>query len=135
MSSVMLSHRPAISLILLAAFASSLPARAASSVSDADAQAGAVLFRDKGCTRCHGSGGVGTPKGPSLADIRNNKDWPPEKMADHILNGGQKMPPFREALADDEIAQLVAYLRAKNRPVPPPLPAGSDAPTAPPPNN
>ena len=45
------------------------------------------------------------------------------------------MPPFRESLSDDEIAQLVAYLRAKNRPVPPPLADGQAAPSAPAPKN
>jgi len=33
------------------------------------------------------------------------------------------MPPFGDSLTDEQIAQLVAYLRAKNRPVPPPAPA------------
>jgi mono/diheme cytochrome c family protein len=56
-------------------------------------------------------------------------------MADQILNGGKKMPAFRESLSDDEIAQIVAYLRAKNRPVPPPLTSSQPAPTAPSPNN
>lgn len=82
--------------------------------------AGAILFRDKGCAFCHGPGGVGTAKAPSLVDIRRNKLWPAEKMTSQILNGGQKMPPFADALTDSEIAQLVAYLRAKRRPVPPP---------------
>lgn len=91
--------------------------------SEADEKAGAVLFRDKGCAFCHGVGGVGTDKGPSLAGIRDNKEWPAEKMTHQIMNGGQKMPPFGEALTDQEIAQLVAYLRAKHRPVPPPAPA------------
>ncbi len=86
---------------------------------DADAQAGAVLFRDKGCAYCHGAKLEGTKKAPGLADVRNDKAWPPEKMTDQILNGGAKMPPFRDSLSDDEIAQLVAYLRAKNRPEPP----------------
>src|ERR1700676_1870642 len=135
MAHVMVPFRSAVFLILLAVVASACPVRAASTSSEADAQTGAVLFRDKGCAHCHGAGGVGTVKAPSLVDIRKDKDWPPEKMADQILNGGQKMPPFRESLNDDEIAQLVAYLRAKNRPVPPPLPPGSAAPAAPPPNN
>lgn len=123
--------RSAVSVILLAIFAASVTARAASSDSEADAQAGAVLFRDKGCAYCHGAGGVGTVKAPSLVDIRNNKEWPPDKMADQILNGGQKMPPFRESLNDDEIDQLVAYLRAKNRPSPPPPAPGSAPPAVP----
>lgn len=88
--------------------------------SRADEQAGAILFRDKGCAYCHGTGGVGTKKAPSLVDIGKDKAWPPAKMTDQILNGGEKMPPFRESLSDEEIARLVAYLRAKNRPVAPP---------------
>jgi mono/diheme cytochrome c family protein len=116
-------------------FSAAFPAWAASPNGDAEAQAGAVLFRDKGCAHCHGDGGVGAVKGPSLLDIRKDKDWPPEKMTDQILNGGQKMPPFRESLTDDEIAQLVAYLRAKNRPVPPPLADSQAASPAPAPKN
>jgi mono/diheme cytochrome c family protein len=30
------------------------------------------------------------------------------------------MPPFSDSLSDKEIAELVAYLRAKHRPIPPP---------------
>jgi mono/diheme cytochrome c family protein len=89
----------------------------------ADEQAGAILFRDKGCTFCHGVGGIGGKKAPSLVDIRTDKNWPPDKITSQILNGGQKMPPFGDSLTDPQIAQLVAYLRAKNRPVPPPVPA------------
>jgi mono/diheme cytochrome c family protein len=100
---------------------------------------GAVLFRDKGCAYCHGAGGVGTKKAPSLVDIRKNKAWPPAKITDQILNGGQKMPPFRESLSDQEIAELVAYLRAKKRPAPPEIinsqPATPPAPAPVPPPN
>jgi mono/diheme cytochrome c family protein len=95
----------------------------AGSSTKADEQAGAILFRDKGCTFCHGVGGIGGKKAPSLVDIRKDKDWPPAKMTSQILNGGQKMPPFGDSLTDPQIAQLIAYLRAKNRPVPPPAPA------------
>jgi mono/diheme cytochrome c family protein len=84
--------------------------------------AGAILFRDKGCQQCHGVAAVGTPKGPSLADIGQDKNWPPEKITQKILNGGQKMPPFADSLTDPEIAQIVTYLRSKQKPVPPPVP-------------
>ena len=86
----------------------------------ADEQAGAVLFQSKGCAHCHGAGGSGGKKGPDLANIRKDKLWTPAKIANQILNGGQKMPPFSDSLTDPEIAQVVAYLRAKHRPVPPP---------------
>ena len=81
-------------------------------------QAGAVLFRDKDCAHCHGVAGIGGKKGPALTDLRKNKLWPPAKLTAQILNGGQKMPPFSDSLTDEQIAQLVAYLRAKHRPVP-----------------
>ena len=87
-------------------------------------QAGALLFRDKGCAHCHGVGGAGTKKAPSLIDLRKNKLWTPAKITDQILNGGSKMPPCSDSVTDEQIAQLVAYLRAKHRPAPPPpLPA------------
>lgn len=121
MTDVMFLYR----LLLPCVFVSvSVPGLAAFAESEADVKAGAILYRDKGCAHCHGADTAGTKKAPSLAEIRNDKDWPAEKMADQILNGGQKMPPFRESLTDEEIAQLVTYLRAKNKPAPPPMPAG-----------
>ena len=86
----------------------------------ADEQAGASLFQDKGCAHCHGPGGSGGKKGPDLANLPKDKVWTPAKITHQILNGGQKMPAFSDALTDAEIAQIVAYLRAKHRPAPPP---------------
>ena len=91
----------------------------AGSKTEADEKAGASLFVDKGCTFCHGAGGVGTTKAPSLVDLRKDKAWPAEKIKNQIMNGGQKMPPFADSLTDQEVAQLIAYLLAKHRPVPP----------------
>jgi mono/diheme cytochrome c family protein len=97
-----------------------IPAHAANSgTRKADEQAGAVLFQNKGCAHCHGAGGSGGKKGPDLTNLRKNKLWPPAKITTQILNGGQKMPPFGDSLSDPEIAQVVAYLRAKQRPPPP----------------
>jgi mono/diheme cytochrome c family protein len=84
--------------------------------------AGAVLYRDKGCGFCHGASLEGTKKAPALAEIRKQKAWTNEKITSQILDGGTKMPPFRESLSDDEIRQLISFLRAKNRPTPPPAP-------------
>jgi mono/diheme cytochrome c family protein len=78
-------------------------------------QAGANLFRDKGCAYCHGTNAQGTQKGPSLANVRKKLKAP--EIASQIQNGGQKMPSFSDSLTNDEVAQLVAYLRAKHRPV------------------
>jgi ubiquinol-cytochrome c reductase cytochrome b subunit len=95
----------------------------------ADELAGALLFRQQDCAHCHGPEGVGGKKGPPLTDLRKKKDWPPEKIAHQILNGGQKMPPFGDSLTDPQIAQLVAYLRAKHKPI---LPAPSEPAQIPP---
>lgn len=106
--------------LLLCVSVTSLPAKAASSTKEQE-KAGAALFRDKGCTYCHGADLKGTKKAPALAEIRKNQGWTPDKMTDQILNGGQKMPPFADSLSDDEISDLVTFLRAKKRPpVPPP---------------
>jgi mono/diheme cytochrome c family protein len=83
-------------------------------------QAGAVLFRGN-CARCHGANLEGTKKAPAIAEIRKKKHWTDERITDRVLNGaGKKMPPFRESLSDEQIQQLIAYLRAENRPTPPP---------------
>jgi len=115
------------SLIFVFAALAVTPSHAAPKATKADEEAGAVLFRDKGCAYCHGVGGTGGKKAPALTNLRTDKLWPPEKITTQILNGGQKMPPFSDSLTDAEIAQLVAYLRAKNRPVPPPAPAPQPA--------
>lgn len=83
-------------------------------------QAGATLFRDKGCAYCHGLKALGTAKGPSLATVRTKMK--PPQIADQIQNGGQKMPSFKDSLSDDEVTQLVIFLRAKHRPAPAPVP-------------
>lgn len=93
-------------------------------------KSGAVLFRDKGCTYCHGAGGIGTKKAPSLIDLPKDKTWTPEKITSQILNGGQKMPPFRESVTDDEVNDLIAYLRAKKKPEPPPAVSQDSAPAS-----
>jgi len=89
-------------------------------------QAGAVLFRDKGCAYCHGPAGLGTQKGPSLANVR--KTLNAKQIAHQILNGGQKMPSFEESVSPTELTELVAFLRAKHRPIPPPAAAPAQVP-------
>ena len=116
-------------LIALIAFLAK-PATVSAAKKGDEEKAGAVLFRDKGCTYCHGVGGVGTKKAPSLAGLPKDKTWTPEKITNQILNGGQKMPPFRDSVTDEDVADLIAYLRAKNKPVPPPAAAQDSAPAS-----
>ncbi|MDE3200505.1 MAG: cytochrome c [Acidobacteriota bacterium] len=71
-----------------------------------------MLFRQTGCGHCHGADLAGTKKGPSLIGIKDDSKWPVEKMRDQILNGGKKMPSFADSLSDDEIAQVITFLRS-----------------------
>lgn len=106
-----------------------LPARLLFGASTAaDEQAGAALFRDQGCAHCHGPNGSGGKKGPDLSGLRNDRNWPPAKITNQILNGGQKMPPFSDALTDQQIAQLVAFLRARHKPAIPAVPDAAPIP-------
>jgi mono/diheme cytochrome c family protein len=106
------------SFLLLLGFTCCRPAFAQK---QSEEKTGAILFRDKGCTYCHGQGGVGTKKAPSLTELWKDRVWTPEKITNQILNGGQKMPPFRESVTDEDVNNLIAYLRSKNKPVPPPV--------------
>ena len=108
------------SFFFLALFLTGFAAQASASDTKSQEMAGSVLYRDKGCGFCHGANLEGTKKAPALADIRKQKAWTSEKIQAQVLDGGQKMPPFRESLSDEEIQQLIAFLRAKNRPAPPP---------------
>ena len=112
--------RPLLVSVFAASFALATSSAFASGSKETE-QSGAVLFRDKGCAYCHGATAQGTQKGPSLAQVR--KTLKPEQITNQIQNGGQKMPSFADSLSKDEVAQLVAFLRAKHRPVPPPVPA------------
>lgn len=121
-ASVILRMKRFFPAVLLASAALAAPSAHAVSKTEAAEQAGAVLFRDKGCAYCHGVGGIGSSKAPSLTGLREDKLWTPAKIVDQILNGGQKMPAFRESLSDEEAAELAAYLRARHRPIPPSAP-------------
>lgn len=125
---VMLPIKTMTAGLLLASLFAALPAHAFfGSKTKAAEKAGAILFRDKGCAHCHGVGGIGGKKAPSLVGIRADKKWTPAKMNNQILNGGQKMPAFNESVTDAEAAQLVAYLLARHRPIPPPPTPGTPA--------
>ena len=77
-----------------------------------EVKAGAALFGKSGCTFCHGPSGMGTERAPSLRDIAKRLN--DEGIRHQIHDGGQVMPAFGEALSEDEIAHLSAFLRAKD---------------------
>jgi len=75
--------------------------------------AGAATFHDKGCEHCHGVDGIGTDRGPDLSTI--GKRWKKDRIEKQIREGGGGMPPFGDALQQDEVKDLVDYLSAKRK--------------------
>jgi mono/diheme cytochrome c family protein len=110
-----------VKFLTLAALLLALAATGLAQVPDTQAapQAGAVLFQEN-CARCHGANLEGGKKAPALAEIGKKKHWNDERIANRILNGAGRMPSFRESLSEKQIQQLIAYLRAENRPASPP---------------
>lgn len=79
--------------------------------------AGAEVYATSGCAHCHGADGQGGEKGPSLHNLR--KKMPADKVHAQIVNGGNGMPPFGDALTADQVTNLVDFLRAKKWITPP----------------
>ena len=78
-----------------------------------DQQVGDALFHRKGCVRCHGADAAGTAKGPDLRTI--GKRWNKAQIERQIVEGGYEMPPFQDALQQDEVKSLVAYLSTQRK--------------------
>ena len=76
---------------------------------------GATIFKSK-CSRCHGTDGTGTEVGAAMGvpdlhatEVQKTSDAELTKV---IENGkGEQMPPFKDKLTDDQIRQLVSYVR------------------------
>ena len=106
----------------------SVPAHSVEAGSAAN-RTGAVLFAATGCAHCHGTGGVGGGIGPDLQGIRTRRTA--AAMKQQIQGGGQAMPAFGDQLSNQQIEDVVAYLRAKRPLVKVPAKA-TEAPPMPP---
>jgi cytochrome c6 len=77
--------------------------------------AGPATFKAK-CVLCHGADGAGnTPLGKQL-QAANLHSKEVQKLSDEELHkvvhdGQANMPPFGEQLTDDEISQVIQYVR------------------------
>lgn len=76
---------------------------------------GAALFngqvhKDVNCARCHGSDGAGGLRGPNLKKrLMGQSD---EAVAAAILKGPGFMPPYEGKLSEEEVKQIIAWLRS-----------------------
>ena len=62
------------------------------------------------CAACHGDDGLGTSAGPSLAERVPSRD--DEGILQSILQGRGDMPAWQDNFQDQELADLLAFLRA-----------------------
>jgi len=104
------------------------PSRASANPSD---QHGETIFNTEGCGSCHGTGGIGTSKGPALTTLTKTMTFaaltgvlqhPTAKMK----AGG--MPPVKATGTD--LSGLVAYLHSLATPAAAPPAAGAPSPGA-----
>lgn len=71
-----------------------------------DTAAGETIYTTN-CSGCHGADATGG-SGPSLIDAYATGE--DEEMMDYIINGDGDMPAFGESLADQDIADVWAYV-------------------------
>jgi mono/diheme cytochrome c family protein len=77
---------------------------------------GRLLFKAR-CQTCHGVEGQGaSPTSVKLADAVPS--WKDEELREFVAAGqlDLKMPAFRKTLSDDELSDLIAYVRTWRRP-------------------
>jgi mono/diheme cytochrome c family protein len=76
--------------------------------------AGAQTFKSN-CVVCHGADGTGTATGKSLKapDLHSDavQKMTVAQMITQISDGKNNMPPFKSTLTDDQIKDVVTYVR------------------------
>ena len=85
----------------------------------AQAQGGEGIFKAK-CVLCHGADGSGnTTLGKQLqaANLRSKEVQKKTDVELHkiVHDGNNNMPPFGDQLTDDEINQVIKYIRAMGK--------------------
>ncbi len=78
-----------------------------------DPAAGELVYAAN-CEQCHGVNGLGEndPDFPMLGeDLREVLDEEDEEVVEVILYGEEEMPAFEGVLSDQEIADVIAFIR------------------------
>jgi mono/diheme cytochrome c family protein len=75
---------------------------------------GAQTFKSN-CVVCHGADGTGTATGKSLMapDLHSDavQKLTVAQMITQVSDGKNNMPPFKSTLTDDQIKNVVTYVR------------------------
>jgi len=79
------------------------------------ADAGAALYKKKGCYECHVNDAQGGPQGPRIGP----NPIPLPRFTTYIRNPTGDMPPFTtKVLSNEELADIYAFLQARPQPKP-----------------
>ncbi|MDT7809694.1 MAG: quinohemoprotein ethanol dehydrogenase [Acidobacteriota bacterium] len=102
----------AVSLVLLTAAGCAMSERESKPASIGGDQT-RVLF-ERNCATCHGPHGEGKQLGtmniPSLRAGAPVTD-PDERLVQQVHDGGKGMPPFKYTLTDEQIQDLIRFVR------------------------
>ena len=85
-------------------------------IPEGDAQEGAQLFAESGCTNCHiySGSGVANLGAPDLTTVGQRQDA--ARLKAYVANprqfGNQVMPVYGETLSDEQLDQIAAFLEA-----------------------
>ncbi len=81
---------------------------APASIPEGDPAAGKTLFASSGCGGCHVLADAGTNGnvGPNLDEAKPSL----EKAFSQITNGGGGMPPYKDQLTEQQIADIASYV-------------------------
>jgi menaquinol-cytochrome c reductase cytochrome b/c subunit len=72
---------------------------------------GASIFAEAGCLNCHTYGGQGAAgPGPEITDVGTRLNA--ATITETVANGRRGMPAFGDALSDEQIAAVAAFLEA-----------------------
>jgi mono/diheme cytochrome c family protein len=78
-------------------------------------EAGAALYRKKGCYECHVEEAQGGPQGPRLGP----NPIPQARFVAYVRNPTGDMPPFTaRVLSEEELGDIYAFLQARPQPKP-----------------
>jgi len=78
-------------------------------------EAGAALYKKKGCYECHVDDAQGGPQGPRLGP----NPIPLPRFTAYVRNPTGEMPPFTErVLSSRELGDIYAFLQARPQPKP-----------------
>lgn len=74
---------------------------------------GGMGFNEKGCLYCHTIDGHGGERGPNLTDIGDRLSA--NELTWRIMNGGLNMPGFGGTLTNQELSDLVIFLKTRTK--------------------